>query len=152
MASSNAQARQQILDALAEATDSLAQALTSLGVAYEQLDDQQADRLEEQLFRPVQHAYGRAKRTYAQFAERHGLPAREFHTPTPGAPSIGVKGFVTNAVDAIGTAETELVALQDSLMPIEFGDPELRAGLTEVRELIGGVSRRATDILRTFGR
>ncbi len=55
-----------------------------LGSAYEQLDDQQADRLEEQLFRPVQRAYGRAKRTHAQ-----------------------------------------------------FGDPDLRAGLTEVRQLIG---------------
>jgi hypothetical protein len=41
------EARQQLLDGLAEATDDLAAGLVSLGAAYEQLDDQQADRLEE---------------------------------------------------------------------------------------------------------
>jgi hypothetical protein len=148
----NVEARQQLLDALGEATDALAQALASLGAAYEQLDYQQADRLEEQLFRPVQHAYGRAKRTHAQFAGRHGFPDREFKTPSPGAPSTGVKGFIENAVDAIGRAETELVALQDSLMPIEVGDADLRAGLSEVRQLIDGLSQRARTFVRTFGR
>jgi hypothetical protein len=152
MASTTAELRQQLLDALAQATDDLARALASLGAAYEQLDDQQADRLEEQLFRPVQRAYGRAQRTHAEFAAGHGLPGREFDTPAPGAPSAGVKGFIEDAVEAVRRAETELVALQDSLMPIEVGDPELRAGLTEVRELIGGVSQRARDIVRTFGR
>lgn len=148
----NVEARQQLLDALAEATDHLAQALAWLGSAYEQLDEQQADRLEEQLFRPVQRAYGRAKRTHAQFAGRHGLSGREFGTPSPGVPSTGVKRFIGNAVEAIGRAESELVALQDSLMPIEFGDPDLRAGLTEVRQLIGGLSQQARELMRTFGR
>jgi hypothetical protein len=148
----NVEARQQLLDALAEATDDLGRALAALGAAYEQLDDQQGDRLEEQLFRPVQHAYGRAKRTHAEFAARHGLPVREFNTPTPGAPSTRVKGFIENAVAAVSHAETELVALQDSLMPIEVGDAELRAGLTEIRSLIDGLSQRARDFVRTFGR
>jgi hypothetical protein len=146
------EARQQLLDALAEATDELARALAALGAAYELLDDQQADRLEEQLFRPVQRAYGRARRTHAEFAGRHGLAGREFETPLPGAPSTGVKGFVEDAMNAVGRAETELVALQDSLMPIEVGDPELRAGLTEVRQLVDGLSQRARDFVRTFGR
>jgi hypothetical protein len=146
------EARQELLDGLAQATDELAHALASLSAAYEQLDDQQADRLEEQLFRPVQRAYGRAKRTHAEFAARHGLPGREFQTPPPGAPSIGVIGFIERAVEAVGRAESELVALQDSLMPIEVGDPELRAGLTEVRELIGGLSPRARAFTRSFGR
>ncbi|HEY6397140.1 MAG TPA: hypothetical protein VIX82_06775 [Solirubrobacteraceae bacterium] len=146
------EARQQLLDSLGEATDDLALALASLGAAYEQLDDQQADRLEEQLFRPVQRAYGRAKRTHTEFASRHGLPDREFKTPAPGAPSTGVKGFIESAVDAIGRAEAELVALQDSLLPIEVGDPELRAGLSEVRRLIDGLSQRARELVRTFGR
>jgi hypothetical protein len=152
MAYTNVEARQRLLDALAEATDDLAQALAELGAAYEQLDDQQADRLEEQLFRPLQRAYGRARRTHAEFAGRHGLPAREFDTPSPGAPSTGVKGFIENAVNAVGRAEAELVALQDSLMPIEVGDTDLRAGLTGVRELIGGLSQRAREFVRTFGR
>jgi hypothetical protein len=152
MSYTSVEARQQLLDALGEATDDLARALTSLGAAYELLDDQQADRLEEQLFRPVQRAYGRAQRTHAGFARRHGLPARAFTTPLPGAPSTGVKGFIENAVHAVGQAEGELIALQDSLMPIEVGDAELRDGLTEVRQLIDGLSAHARGFVRTFGR
>ena len=58
MSYTSVEARQQLLDAFGEAADNLAHALAALGAAYEQLDDQQADRLEEQLFRPVQRAYG----------------------------------------------------------------------------------------------
>jgi len=152
MAYTEEQARQQLLDAIAEATDDLARALAALGAAYEQLDDQQAERLEEQLFRPVQHAYGRARRTHDQFAARYGLPGREFDPPAPGAPSTGVKGFIDEAVDAVARAEAELVALQDSLMPVEVGDADLRAGMAEVRALIGQVSQRARGFVRTFGR
>ncbi|MBV9474143.1 MAG: hypothetical protein JO206_14340 [Solirubrobacterales bacterium] len=148
----NVEARRQLLDALGEATDALAQALASLGAAYEQLDEQQADRLEEQLFRPVQHAYGRAKRTHAEFAGRYGLADREFTTPSPGAPSLGVKGFIESAVGAVERAEAELIALQDSLMPIEVGDADLRAGLADVRRLVDGLAQRARGFLRTFGR
>ena len=144
--------RQQLLDALAEATDELGQALASLGAAYEQLDEQQADHLEEQLFRPIQRAYGRAKRTYAEFAGRYGLSDREFTMPLPGVPSTGVKGFIQNAVDAVERAERELVALQDSSIAIEVGDAELRSGLAEVRRLIAGLSRNARGFLRSFGR
>lgn len=152
MSYTDAEARQELLDALAEATDALAEALASLGAAYEQLDDQQADRLEEQLFRPVQRAYGRAQRTHAEFASGHGLPPREFVSPAAPAPSTGVKGFINDAITAVGGAEAELVALQDSLMPVEVGDANLRAGLSEVRELIAPFPQRARDFLRTFGR
>jgi hypothetical protein len=152
MPQTDVEARQQLLDTLAEATDDLAEGLTSLGAAYEQLDDQQADRLEEQLFRPAQRAYGGAKRTHAAFARAHGLPDREFRMPSPGAPSTGVRGFIENAVAAVARAESKLVALQDSLMPIEVGDPALRAGLTEIRQLIDGFSQHARAIVRTFGR
>lgn len=152
MSYTDLQARQEMLDALAEAVDDLARGLAALGAAYEQLDEQHADQLEEQLFRPVQRAYGRAKRTHAGFAARHGLASREFGTPAPGAPSTGVKRFVENAVDAVDHAESEIVALQDSLMPVEVGDTELRAGLAEVRQLIDGVSQRADAFVRMFGR
>src|SRR5581483_11174906 len=124
MSYTDAEARQQLLDGLAEATDQLGRALSALGAAYELLDERQGDQLEEQLFRPVQHAYGRARRTHTDFAMRHRLPTREFAAPPPGAPSTGVKGFVEEAVEAVAGAESELVALQDSLMPIEVGDPE----------------------------
>jgi hypothetical protein len=152
MPQTDLQARQQLLDALGEATDDLAEALTSLGAAYEQLDDQQADRLEEQLFRPVQRAYGSAKRTHTAFARRHGLPDREFQMPSPGVPSTGVRGFIENAVAAVARADTRLVAVQESVMTIEVGDPDLRAGLTEVRQLIDGLSQHARAFVRTFGR
>lgn len=152
MAHADVEARRQLLDALAEAIEDIGRALASLGAAYEQLDEHQADRLEEQLFRPVQRASARAKRTHADFARRSGLPAREFGTPSPEAPSTGVKGFVENAVDAIGRADAGIVALQDSLMPIEFGDAELRAGLSDVRMLIEAIPGAAREFVRTFGR
>jgi hypothetical protein len=146
------EARQELLDAVAQTVDELGTALASLGAAHEQLDEQTADRLEEGLFRPVQLAYGRARRTYGEFAGRHGLRSREFVPPAPGLPSIGAKIFIENAVEAVGRADNTLATLQDSLLPIEVGDPELRAALADLRELIGGVSRRARDLLRTLGR
>ncbi len=146
------EARQQLLDAIGEATDALGRALAALGAAYEQLDEQQGDRLEEQLFRPVQRAYGRAKRTYADFAARYELAAHEFTIPDGGVPSTGVKGFIQNALDAVESAELELVALQDSEMALQVGDTELRSGLTEVRQLVGGLPQHARDFLRSFGR
>jgi len=152
MSYTEVEARQQLLDALAEATDDLGRALAALGAAYEQLDEQQADRLEEELFRPVQRAYGRAKRTYAEFARRHGLSGRELEIPSPGLPSTGVKGFIQNALDAVDRAQLELVALQDSTVAIEVGDVELRAGLSEVRRLLDGLSQHARAFLRSFGR
>ena len=41
MSQTDVHARQQLLDVLGEATDDLAEALSSVGAAYEQLDDQQ---------------------------------------------------------------------------------------------------------------
>jgi hypothetical protein len=124
----------------------------ALGGAYEQLGTVRADRLEEELFRPVQAAYGRAKRTHAGFAQRQGLPGREFSPATPGLPSTGIRGFVDSAVGSVADADAVLVELQNSMMPVEVGDPELRAGLAEVRELLGEVPTRAREFVRTLGR
>jgi hypothetical protein len=152
MVRTTAEARQQLLDGVAEAIDELGIALAALGAAYEQLDEHKADELEEQLFRPVQLAYGRARRTHAEFAGRHGLASREFEPPSAGLASIGAKGFIESAVLAVGRADNALVELQDSLLPIEVGDPELRAALAELRELVGGSSQRARALVRTIGR
>jgi hypothetical protein len=146
------QARQDVLDILGEAIDEIAVALAALGAAYEQLGTMPADRLEEELFRPVQAAYGRAKRTHSGFAQRHGLPVRTFVPATPGLPSTGIRGFVDSAVDSAADADGMLAELQDSMMPVEVGDPELRAGLAEVRELLGGVGAHAREFVRTLGR
>ena len=152
MAYTTADARQQLLDGLAEAIDEIAFALASLGEAYEQLDEQKADELEQELFRPVQMAYGRAKRTHAEFARRHGLPARSFEPAAPGPPSQGIKGFLSSAVEAVGKADRALATLQDSMLPIEVGDAELRAGLADVRRLLAGLPEQARQLLRTLGR
>jgi hypothetical protein len=152
MTYSASEARQQLLDTIAEATDELGAALASLGAAYEQLDEHSADRLEAELFRPVQVAYGRARRTHAGFASRHGLPGRTFEPVAPGAPSHGVRGFLDLALEAVEEADDTLVELQDSMRPVEVGDAELRAGLAEVRELISVLPDRARDFVRRLGR
>ena len=56
MAYASKEARQDLLDTIADAIDEVAVALAALGAAYEQLDERSADELEEQLFRPVQVA------------------------------------------------------------------------------------------------
>jgi hypothetical protein len=146
------EARQEMLDTLGEAIDDIAAALAALAGAYEQLGTVPADRLEGELFGPVQTAYGRAKRTYTGFAQRHGLPDRTFSPAPEGLPSTGVRGFVDGAVESVQEADDVLAELQDSMMPVEVGDPELRAGLAEVRELLGDVRSRAREFTRTLGR
>jgi hypothetical protein len=152
MAYVTAQARQELLDALAAATDDIGVALEALGDAYEQLDETTAEQLEDILFGPVQAAYGRAKRTHAEFADRHGLPRRTFASPAPGAPSRGVKGFVEQAVGAVLKADGTLGELQDSMLPVEVGDAELRAGMAEVRRQLGGVAPHARQLISRLGR
>lgn len=148
----DAEARQRLLDEVAQAIDQLAVAIAALGDAYEQLDERSADTLEEELFRPVQSAYGRAKRTHAEFAARHGLAPRAFAPAPSGAASHGVKGFLETAVDAVEGGDATLAELQDSLLPVEVGDPELRAGLAEVRRALGDVAPRAARFVSRFGR
>ena len=81
------EARQELLETVAGAAEEIGAALALVEVAYERLDESSADRLEEQLFRPVQRAYGRAQRTHSGFAERHGLEARPLspHQPSHAA-------------------------------------------------------------------
>jgi hypothetical protein len=152
MAYTTSEARQELLDTLAEATDALAFALACLAEAYEKLDEHNGDRLEEELFHPVQVAYGRAKLTHTEFADRHGLPGRTFEQPSAGVSSRGAPGFIDQAVDAVGEADRALAALQDSMLPVEAGDPALRAGLEAVRERVRGLPAAARELLRTLGR
>jgi hypothetical protein len=147
-----ADARQRLLDDLAIAIEELALALAVLGAAYELLDEQSADRLEEELFRGVQTAFGRAQRTHASFAARYSLPGRTFTQPSAGLPSQGARAFLTRAGEAISEADIALAELQDSMLPVEVGDPELRAGLAEIRTLVGELQGRANQFVRRFGR
>jgi hypothetical protein len=152
MAITTLEARTQILDDLAAALDQLGLAVACLSEAFEQLAVDAADRLEADLYRPVQRAYGRGKRTHAQFAKRFGLPGDTFEPPSPGASSQGVKALVERAATAVEDADRRIAELQDSMLPIESGDAELRRGLSEVRELLEKVPGAARQFLRTLGR
>jgi hypothetical protein len=133
-------------------TDQIGVAVAALGAAYELMDERAADRLEAELFAPAQAAYGRAKRGHAAFAERHGLAAHAFGPAPPSAPSAGAAGFLEQAVQAAEYADDILSELQDSLLPVEVGDPELRADLAEVRQRLGELPVRAHELMRTLGR
>ena len=96
-------------------------------------------------------ALGRAKRTHTEFA-RHGLQAAAFEAHPTGLASQGPASFIARAVEAVGTADRTLADLQDSMLPVEAGDEELRAGLKAVREPLGGLPGKARDFLRGLGR
>ena len=144
--------RQELLDGLGAAIAELDFATASLGEAYEQLDSVSADRMEEQLFRPLQLAGGRARRTAAGFAKRSGLTVATPAADPPAHPSVGVRAFIDAAVQAAGRADLALVAMQDSPWLVEVGDPELRAGVADVRLQIGGVAGAARELARVLGR
>ena len=152
MGYSTSEARRELLDTLAEATDALGFALACLAEAYDKLDEHNGERLEEELFGPVQRAYGRAKATHAEFAGRHGLPGHAFEQQSAGVSPRGAPGFIDRAVEAASEADRTLAELQDSMLPVEAGDPELRAGLAAVRERVRGLPGTARELLRTLGR
>jgi hypothetical protein len=152
MAYTNAQARQQLLDALAAAADEIGVALAHLGEAYEQLDESSAERVEDELFRPVQTAYGRAQRVHAEFADRYGLARRTFAPMDPHTRAHDAMGIINSAVAEVERADATLATLQDSMLPVEVGDPPLRAGLEQVRVSLGEIRGRAREITRTLGR
>jgi hypothetical protein len=146
------EARKELLDRVADATNRTGAALALLGQAYEQLDEDTADRLEEILFRPVQVAYGRARRTHMDFARRYSLPQRTFAPRAPAGSSSTGHETLERAVEAIEAADHEIADLQDSLLPVEVGDPEVRAGLAEVRTLLDRLPNRARELGRIIGR
>lgn len=152
MAITRQEAQEQILAELASATDRVALAVACLGEAYEQLSDDEGDRLEADMFRPAQKAYGLGKRTHDGFAKRVSRPALSLEPPSPGRPSQGAKAFVERAVEAAADADQMIAELQDSMLPIESGDAELRAGLAAARASLDGVPAGAKPFLSTLGR
>jgi phage shock protein A len=147
-----AEARQQLLDDVATAADQLALSVAALTEAYEELDEQTADHLESELFRPAQLAYGRLRRTHSEFAERYSLPGRTFERSSGGQHSGDPRVYVDRAVEAIESADQILAELQDSMMPVEVGDRELREGLSETRETIAELPGKARRLMRAQGR
>ena len=152
MAFTTAEGRQELLETIGEAIESLGLASACLAEAYDQLDEQSGDRLEEECFRPVQLAFGRAKRTQSEFAGRHGLVAGAVEQLSAGLASQGAAALIGRAVEAAAEADQLLAELQDSMLPVEAGDAELRAGLASIREPLGGLPARARGFLRGLGR
>ena len=149
---STREARERIIGDLGGAAEQLALGVACLGEAYEQLSVMAADRMEAELYGPMQRAYGRTKRARSQFAARVGLELEEVAEPQPGRASQGAKSFVERAAGAASQADGLLADLQDTGYAIDAGDAELRAALAEIRELLGPVPGAARGFLRTLGR
>lgn len=151
MGYTTAEGRTQILDDTAAAVDQLSIALAALGEAYEHLDEAAGDRMETSLFRPLQGASGQLQRTHREFAQRAGLPGRDFPAAPPPAPA-DPRASLEHAADAIQAADEILAELQDSLLPVEVGDQPLRSGLSTTRTVIAPLPERCDEFVRTLGR
>lgn len=152
MTYTNAEGRKKVLSDLGIAIEQIAVSLAALESAYEQLDDIHADQLEERIFRPAQLAYGRAKRTHREFSARSGLPPRSFDADTQRPSAQSVQTLIDRAAYAATQADVTISTLQDSMLPVEVGDPELRAGLSQTREALAAIPIGARDVVRTVGR
>lgn len=152
MTYTNIEGRRKVLSDVAIAIEQIAVSLAALESAYEQLDEGHADELEARIFRPAQLAYGRAKRTHRAFAARSNLPGRTFEPTGPGAVSQSVQTLIDRAAYAAAQADQTISTLQDSMLPVEVGDPELRAGLAQTREALAAIPIGARDLVRVVGR
>lgn len=143
--------REQILQDVAEAAEQLGHALAALGEAYEHLDEQTAERMEDVLFRPLQSAFGQLKRTHQEFARRYELRGRDF-PPAPVPLPDDARRLFDRASESVQSADDALAALQDSLLPVEVGDEALRAGLSRVRLLLAPLPYLSAQLVSRFGR
>jgi len=152
MSYSSEDARRQLLEDLGEAADQLGLALALLGEAYQEVDEATGETLEEQLFRPVRSAYATARRTSTGFAERHGLSSPAVEAASAPAYSGDPRVHLQRALEATERADQMIAEMQDSMLPVEVGDRELRDGLTMTRELISAVPSQGRQLLRMIGR
>jgi hypothetical protein len=125
MSYTTAEGREQILRELDQASAQIELALGYLSDAYELVDVNLADRLEEQLFGPVQASLARARRTHSEFARRVGMQADSAKAPLGGAQPHGARALIEAAADAIDQSDHWISELQDSMLPVDVGDPEL---------------------------
>ncbi len=152
MSYSNADGRAQILAELEQAAHEIGSALSELSEAFELLDERSAERLEEELFGPAQRAYARVQRTHMDFARQHGVAPATFTGASAGGRPGDARGAVERAAGGLERADVTLATLQDSMLPVEVGDPALRSGITEVRELVTPLPGAARALLRVLGR
>ncbi len=151
MSYTNDSGRRQIIDDSVAGANYMGDALAALGEAYELLDERAADQMEESVFKPTQAAYGQLKRTLTEFALRYGLPQPTFPVSMVPAPT-DPHTTLDRVADLIQSTDDVLADLQDTLLPVEVGDAELRAGLSRTRTLIGRVPASAEALIRILGR
>ena len=151
MSYTNDSGRRQIISDCVAGANYMGDALAALGEVYELLDDQTAERMEESVFKPTQAAYGQLKRTLTEFATRFGLPQPTFPASIVPAPT-DPHTTLDRVADLVASADEAVSELQDTLLPVEVGDAELRAGLSRTRTLIGRVPASAEELIRTLGR
>jgi hypothetical protein len=147
-----AEGRQKLLDDLVAAAEEIALALSYVGHAYDLLDEPTGDKLEAELFGPLQLAYAGAQKTHSGFAQRFAMKEHKFTAGEAGLPSDGAYVLVANAADAAAQADDLLAEIQDSMLPVEVGDQQLRAELAAIRSRLAPLPSRAETFLRTLGR
>jgi hypothetical protein len=79
------------------------------------------------------------------------LPGRDFPPSAQVAPE-DPRATLERAADAIQAADDTLAELQDTLLPVEVGDQELRAGLSGTRSVIAPLPGVCDEFVRTLGR
>ena len=124
------EARQEMLDTLGDAIDEIAAALcgSRRGVRSSSARFPPTGSRRSCSARSRPRTGVRSRPTPASPSGR-GCPAGRSLPRLQGLPSTGIRGFVDSAVESVAEADAELAELQDSMMPVEVGDPELRAGL-----------------------
>jgi len=78
------------------------------------------------------------------------MAASTFAQPAPSRRDA--RAQIDRAVAGVRAADDALAGLQDSMLPVEVGDPELRAAIAQVRGGLGGVARNAHELTRVLGR
>jgi hypothetical protein len=151
MSYTNASGRQRILDDCGSALVPLDVALAELGEAYDHFDEHTADRFEAELFKPLQAAYSAVAHARGGFAARYGFTVEQ--PPPPPMPGLrDPRVALANAATSIRDADDVLAELQDSMLPVEVGDVELRNDLARSRRLLDPLPAACRSLSRSFGR
>ena len=152
MAYTNAQAREQLLAELAAAADEVGLALACLGEATSSSTRPPPSASRTSCSARSRRPTGRRSAPTPNSPAGTGLPEHEFEAARPQVREHDASAIMERAAAAVSRADLALATLQDSMLPVDVGDPPLRAGLEQVRMALADTSRRTREITRTLGR